>query len=41
MRQGFIGDVTWHDTWPGLLAVVGLQLVLGSFAVRSMRRYGV
>ena len=24
VRQGFIGAVTWHDTWPALLAVVGL-----------------
>jgi len=40
-RQGFIGAVTWHDTWPAFLAVVGLQLALGSLAVRSMRRYGV
>ena len=20
-RQGFVGSVTWADTWPGLLAV--------------------
>jgi len=40
-RQGFVGAVTWHDTWPALLSILGLQLVLGSLAVRSMRRYGV
>jgi ABC-2 type transport system permease protein len=40
-RQGFLGSVTWHDTWPALLAIVGLQLVLGSLAVRSLRRYGI
>jgi ABC-type multidrug transport system permease subunit len=40
-RQGFVGGVTWHDTWPALLAIVGLQLALGSLAVRSMRRYGI
>jgi ABC-type multidrug transport system permease subunit len=40
-RQGFVGAVTWHDTWPALLSILGLQLLLGSLAVRSMRRYGV
>jgi ABC-type multidrug transport system permease subunit len=40
-RQGFVGSVTWHDTWPAVLAIVGLQLLLGSLAVRSMRRYGI
>jgi ABC-2 type transport system permease protein len=40
-RQGFLGSVTWHDTWPALLAIIGLQLVLGSVALRSLRRYGV
>src|SRR3954449_11160417 len=40
-RQGFVGSVTWHDTWPALLSILGLQLVLGSLAVRSLRRYGV
>jgi ABC-type multidrug transport system permease subunit len=40
-RQGFVGAVTWHDTWPALVSLVGLQLLLGSLAVRSMRRYGV
>ncbi len=37
-RQGFVGDVTWADTWPGLLAVAGLLLVLGTLALREMRR---
>ena len=37
-RQGFVGSVTWADTWPGLLAVAGLLAVLGSLALREMRR---
>ena len=37
-RQGFLGDVTWRDTWPGLLALVGMIVVLVFFAVRQMRR---
>jgi len=40
IRQGFVGDVTWADTWPALLAVAGLLVLLGAWAVRSMRRFG-
>lgn len=38
VRQGFVADVTWADTWPGLLALVGLSIVLGSLALRGMAR---
>jgi ABC-type multidrug transport system permease subunit len=37
-RQGFVGGVTWGDTWPGLLALAGLLAVLTAFALRGMRR---
>jgi ABC-type multidrug transport system permease subunit len=38
-RQGFIGEqITWADTWPGLLALAGLIAVLGALALRGMRR---
>ena len=37
-RQGFIGSVTWGDTWPGLLALAGLAVVLVLLALRGMRR---
>lgn len=37
-RQGFIGTVSWAETWPGLLALAGLLLVLGTWALREMRR---
>lgn len=40
-RQGFVGGVTWADTWPGLLALAGLLVVLGSLALREMRRTNV
>jgi ABC-type multidrug transport system permease subunit len=36
-RQGFVGDVSWHDTWPGLLALVGLMVVIVAFALRGLR----
>jgi len=40
-RQGFLGDVTWGGTWPGLLALAGLLVGLGALALRQMRRTGV
>ena len=39
-RQGFIGEVTWAETWPGILALAGLLAVLGALALREMRRTG-
>jgi ABC-type multidrug transport system permease subunit len=40
VRQGFVGDVTWSQTWPALVSLAGLLLVLGALAVRRMRREG-
>ena len=37
-RQGFVGDVTWATTWPGLVALGALVGVLGTFAARGMQR---
>jgi ABC-type multidrug transport system permease subunit len=37
-RQGFVGDVSWADTWPGVAALLALLLVLGAWALREMRR---
>lgn len=39
-RQGFVGPVTWADTWPGLVALAGLLTALGALALREMRRTG-
>jgi ABC-2 type transport system permease protein len=36
-RQGFVGDVTWADTWPALLAVAGLATLTAVVALRAMR----
>jgi ABC-type multidrug transport system permease subunit len=40
-RQGFIGSVTWGDTWPGLLCLAGLLALLSALALRGMRRTAV
>ena len=40
VRQGFTGSVTWDGTWPGLLALAGLGLVLGLLALRGLYRTG-
>jgi ABC-2 type transport system permease protein len=39
-RQGFLGNVTWAGTWPGLLAMAGLLALLGALALREMSRTG-
>ena len=40
VRQGFVGAVTWHDTWPGLLVLVGLAAVMVALALRGLLRIG-
>jgi ABC-type multidrug transport system permease subunit len=40
-RQGFVGSVTWGDTWPGLVALAGLLALLSALALRGMRRTAV
>jgi ABC-type multidrug transport system permease subunit len=37
-RQGFVGPVTWADTWPGLVALFGLAAMFSLIALRGMRR---
>lgn len=37
-RQGFIGDVTWAHTWPGLLAIAAAVAFFVVFAGRGLRR---
>jgi ABC-type multidrug transport system permease subunit len=40
-RQGFVGAVSWGDTWPGLVALAGLLALLTALALRGMRRTAV
>jgi len=37
-RQGFVGGVSWAETWPGIAALLGLLVLLGALALREMRR---
>lgn len=37
-RQGFLGHVTWSETWPGLVALAAAAAVLWTFAARGVRR---
>ncbi|WP_372790505.1 ABC transporter permease [Paraconexibacter sp.] len=41
VRQGFVGQVTWADTWPAFLSLAGLLAIFGALAVRGLRRYGI
>jgi ABC-type multidrug transport system permease subunit len=39
IRQGFVtGTVTWAETWPGLVAMAGMLVVLGGLALRGMNK---
>jgi len=40
LRAGFVDGVTWHDTWPALLTVVGMALFFGALALRGVQRTG-
>lgn len=40
VRQGFVGGVTWHTTWPAVLATGGLLAGFGVLAARGLRVYG-
>ncbi len=37
-RQGFLGEVAWRTTWPGLLAIAGSCVVLWTFAATGIQR---
>jgi ABC-2 type transport system permease protein len=37
-RQGFLGDVAWRTTWPGLVAIPASAAVLWVFAVTGLKK---
>lgn len=38
VRQGFLGTVGWTDTWHGVLALLGMLVVMAALSLRGMRR---
>ncbi|HEY2333958.1 MAG TPA: ABC transporter permease [Solirubrobacterales bacterium] len=37
-RQGFVGGVSFAETWPGIVALLAMLAILGAWALREMRR---
>ena len=37
-RQGFLGELSWSETWPGLTVVVVGIALFGTFARAQLRR---
>lgn len=37
-REGWLGDVSWQDTWGGLLAILGLAVLTLTFAYRGLAK---
>ncbi len=37
-REGFISEVTWAGTWPGLVSLGGLAAAALAFTIRSMQK---
>jgi ABC-2 type transport system permease protein len=38
VRQGFVADVTWSETWPAILALAGLLTAVWLLALRGLQR---
>ena len=38
VRQGFVGEIAWEETWPGILALAGMLALFGALSLRAMRR---
>jgi ABC-type multidrug transport system permease subunit len=38
VRQGFLGTIAWSETWPGLLALLGMLVAMAALSLRGMRR---
>src|SRR5262249_34906619 len=41
VRQGFVGSITFSDTWEGVAALTGMLVVLAAISLREMRRTAV
>lgn len=40
VRQGFIAEVSWTDSWPAIVAVTGLLVLTMAISLRSIVRVG-
>ncbi len=40
-RQGFVGGLTWADTWPAVVSVLAMLAAFSALALRGLRRFGV
>ena len=40
VRQGFVGGVSWADTWPGLVVIAALGTAFVALALRGLVRMG-
>lgn len=40
-RQGFVGSLSWAETWPGLVALAAMLALMGALSLRAMRRTAV
>jgi ABC-type multidrug transport system permease subunit len=38
VRQGFVGTITWEETWPAILALASMLALVGALSLRGMRR---
>jgi ABC-type multidrug transport system permease subunit len=38
VRQGFVGTITWDETWPAIVALAAMLTVVGALSLRGMRR---
>jgi ABC-2 type transport system permease protein len=39
VRQGFVGGISWGETWPGLLAATAMLALVAALSLRGMRRF--
>ena len=40
VRQGFIGGITWGDTWPALVVLLGMLVGFAAIAVNQLLKFG-
>jgi hypothetical protein len=38
-RQGFLGDVTWEQSWGGIIAMASLLILTFIFAMTGIKKF--